>query len=227
MVVTLPHTSTVSARLTSLIYGALMSTIVLATVPGLHSPSWSGMAEQSTTVDATPVPTPAPAKKHVARLSQSDIAAYLARDWNLEHQYAAQVASAVLSSSARHGIDPFLLMAVAAAESSLQHSVGNPGGGADPMKPFGIMQVAGQYHVEKFPGGAVKRTSLRENFDIGAWVLAEYLALEDGNERRALLRYNGTLHVSDKYFRKVNKLKQRLYRGIQGMRGAANSDKPT
>jgi soluble lytic murein transglycosylase-like protein len=76
------------------------------------------------------------------------------------------------------------------------------------------MQVAGQYHAEKFPGGTVRHTSVRENLDIGAQVLKEYLARERGNERRALLRYNGSLHISDKYYRKVTRFKQRLGRGL-------------
>jgi hypothetical protein len=201
--------------MTSLLYGVLMSAIALTSVPSWQSAGPARRSPEPTTVQAAPVPTPVPAPKvRPARLETGALTAYLAREWKLGREYAAQVATAVLFSSKRHRVDPVLLLAVAAAESSLQHSVGNPGGGVDPMKPFGIMQVAGQYHADKFPGGTVKVTSVSENFDIGARVLKEYLALERGNERRALLRYNGSLNISDRYFRKVSRFKERLGRAL-------------
>jgi len=187
----------------------------MASAPGLqHTPRATHDAVP-TTVVAQPVPTSAPAAAKPAVPDKRTLTAYLAREWKLGRDYAAQVASAVLSAAQRNRVDPVVLLAIAATESSLQHSVGNPGGGSDPMKPYGIMQVAGQYHIDKFPGRVVRRTSVRENFDIGAKVYGEYLALERGNERRALLRYNGSLNVSDRYFLKVNRFKHRLSRDLR------------
>jgi soluble lytic murein transglycosylase-like protein len=191
-----------------------MSAIVMAGAPGLHHTTRSANGAVPTTVVAETVPTPAPVVAKPAVPDKRTLTAYLAREWKLGKDYAAQVASAVLSAGQRNRVDPVLLLAIAATESRLQHSVGNPGGGSDPMKPYGIMQVAGQYHIDKFPGKVVRRTSVRENIDIGAKVYGEYLALERGNERRALLRYNGSLNVSDKYFRKVNRFRQRLSREL-------------
>lgn len=227
MAATMSQSSTVSSRLASLLSGAVMSAIVLASVPGgLGHTSPAEHGAYPTTVTARPVPTkPPPAAKRPAP-DKKAIAAYLAREWKLGQAYASQVAVAVLAASNRYRVDPLLLLAVAATESSLQHSVGNPGGGVDPMKPYGIMQVAGQYHTEKFPGGVVKRTSVRENVDIGAQVLKEYLARERGNERRALLRYNGSLHISDKYFRKVNRFRQRIVRDLRDYQEDARERHP-
>lgn len=200
--------TTLTVKLVSMLSGMVMAAIVASiaplnlTVPD-HDIPRAGIAVPVVTTEAPD-----------ANPKQRAITAYLAREWNLEHSYAAEVAAAVLSSANKHHLDPSLLLAVAATESSLQHTVGNPGGGTDPRKPYGIMQVAGQYHVEKFPGGVVKRTTVDENVDIGAQVLKEYLALEDGNERRALLRYNGSLNVSDKYFSKVNSLKQKFLKKL-------------
>jgi soluble lytic murein transglycosylase-like protein len=226
MAATLQQTSTFSARLTSLLYGALMSAIVLASAPSLPHATRSTQGVVPTTVVADAVPTPAPPVVRPAGPDKRTMTAYLAREWKLGRTYAAQVASAVLTSAKRYRVDPMLLLAVAATESSLQHSVGNPGGGADPMKPYGIMQVAGQHHTDKFPGGVVKRTSVVENVDIGAKVLKEYLALEGGNERRALLRYNGSLNVSDKYFWKVNRFKQRLTRELHRYQHDGDDERP-
>ena len=224
MAVTLKHTSTISARLTGLIYGALMSAIALASVPGFEHTTTPAHNLEATTVVAEPVPTPVTRAVKPASPDKRTLSAYLAREWKLGRDYASQVASAVVSAAQRHRVDPMLLLAVAAAESSLQHSVGNPGGGSDPMKPYGIMQVAGQYHTDKFPGGVVRRTTVVENVDIGAKVLHEYLDLEGGNERRALLRYNGSLNVNDSYFRRVIRFKRRLVKELNSYEHTERTD---
>lgn len=229
MAATSNQSSTVSSRLASLLSGAVMSAIVLASVPGgLGHTSPTEHGANPSTVTARPVPTKLPPLVAAKRPTpdRKAITAYLAQEWKLGQAYASQVAVAVLAASNRYRVDPLLLLAVAATESSLQHSVGNPGGGVDPMKPYGIMQVAGQYHTEKFPGGVVKRTSVRENVDIGARVLKEYMAIERGNERRALLRYNGSLHISDKYFRKVNRFRQRIVRDLRDYQQDAREQRP-
>ena len=222
-----PATTTFSSRLTSLLTGVLMSAVALASIPGLEVTTLAAHGFIRTPVVVQhPEPAGTPVPQSAAAFDQDTVTAYLSREWNLGRPYASQVASAVLTSSRRHGVDPLLLMAVAATASSFKHGVGNPDGGNDPMKPFGIMQVAGRYHTDKFPGGEVKATSVKENVDIGARVLKEYLASERGNERRALLRYNGSLHVSDKYFHTVSRFKQRLLRGLLAQRGHDDESRP-
>lgn len=137
---------------------------------------------------------------------------YLANDWDLASNYAHTVASAVARAAQVYQIDPLLLLAVAAAESSFKHNVGNPDGGADPMRPYGIMQIAGRWHRDKFPNGAVVRTGVTENILIGASVLRDYLDLEDGDVRRALRRYNGS--TDDRYFQKVKLLRHRFHSAL-------------
>lgn len=210
-----------SHRVISLLSGVLMSAIALGSIPSFeHTTEPTHDLQRTVQVaqsEAVPVAT-------ASVVDKDTVASYLSREWNLGKQYATQVASAVLSAARRHGVDPLLLMAVAATESSFNHSVGNPGGGNDPMKPFGIMQVAGRYHQDKFPAGSVTRTNVGQNIDIGAQVIKEYLDLERGNERRALLRYNGSLHVSDKYFNKVNKFKKRLLSGLKEEKARLEED---
>jgi soluble lytic murein transglycosylase-like protein len=138
--------------------------------------------------------------------------AYLANDWDLATNYAHTVASAVARAAQVYHIDPLLLLAVAATESSFKHNIGNPDGGADPMRPYGIMQIAGRYHRDKFPNGAVVRTGVAENILIGASVLRDYLDLEDGDLRRALRRYSGS--NDDRYFQKVKSLRHRFHSAL-------------
>lgn len=221
MVAAVRNAPPLSHRVLSLLSGVLMSAIALGSIPSFehttdptHDLQRTVQVEQA---DRVPVAS-------AGVVDKDTVASYLSREWNLGKQYATQVATAVLSAARRHGVDPLLLMAVAATESSFNHGVGNPGGGNDPMKPFGIMQVAGRYHQDKFPEGSVTRTNVGQNIDIGAQVIKEYLDLERGNERRALLRYNGSLHVSDKYFNKVNKFKKRLMSGLKEEKARLEED---
>lgn len=151
--------------------------------------------------------------------TQDAVSEYLRKEWKLASGYANKVSEAIYQAAERYNVDPLLLMAIAAAESSFNH-IGNPNGKADPREPFGIMQIAGKYHAEKFPGGKVKATSVSENIFLGARILREYLDIEEGNERRALLRYNGTLNVSDRYYQRIRRMRNfllgRLTIGSQG-----------
>ncbi|RQR65501.1 lytic transglycosylase domain-containing protein [Burkholderia sp. Bp9125] len=139
---------------------------------------------------------------------REQVSGYLETRWNLASGYAVTVAGAVEHAARAYQLDPMVLLAIAATESSFRHDVGNPGGGADPMEPYGIMQVAGRWHRDKFPNGTVVRTGVAENIHLGASVLRDYLDLEDGNLRRALMRYNGA--SDDRYSRKVAAFSRRL-----------------
>lgn len=143
----------------------------------------------------------------------SALASFIADHWRLEPEYATRVSEVAVSTADTYGIDPFLLMAIAATESAFRHEVGNPGGGHDPMRPYGIMQVAGRWHADKFPDGKVVRTTLEENLDIGAQVFQQLLSLEKGNERRALARYNGAPPDSMAYPAKVQRVQAKLKQG--------------
>lgn len=118
---------------------------------------------------------------------------YLRTAWRTPTSLAEEIVDAARDASAAHHLDPALVLAVAARESSFRDA-GNPGatgGRVDPFKPHGVMQVSGRHHPEKFPNGRVRMTSVTENVHIGAMVLAEYIARENGDIEKALQRYNG------------------------------------
>lgn len=138
-----------------------------------------------------------------------NVATYLSDKWRLGWHEALLVSHSMLNVASKYDLDPLLLMAVAATESSFQHSVGNPGGGNDPLRPYGIMQVAGRWHPDKFEGGIVRRTTVHQNVELGAQVLVEYLEREQGDLRRALLRYNGSLNTGNqRYADKVERYRK-------------------
>lgn len=141
---------------------------------------------------------------------QRQLTVFIAKEWRLRLSYAETVVRTAFRAGDRYSLDPVLLLAMAARESSFRH-VGNPDGGADPEQPFGIMQVAGRWHREKFAEGVVRPTTVTENIDLGAQVIREYLNRERGDEMRALLRYNGALNLPEPtYSIEVAALKQKL-----------------
>ena len=142
---------------------------------------------------------------------QVHVAHYIAKEWRLGTEYTMSVVSTAYQAAVQHKLDPLLLLAMAERESSFRH-IGNPDGGRNPAKPYGILQVAGRYHAEHFAQNVVKPTSVVENIYLGAAVYREYLEKEDGNERRALLRYNGALATGGRYAHDVRHIQQMLHK---------------
>lgn len=187
---------------------------VLLTISGVGGYSaWTapGSPPALSPVAQTPAPLMEPPRSQdeAPLTRQQRIAQFIAEEWRVGLRHSAAVVQAAFSAARRYGLDPILVLAMAAKESSFRH-IGNPDGGQDPSRPYGIMQVAGRWHPEKFEGGVVRATSVAENVDLGAQVIREYLDKERGDERRALLRYNGSLENDTGYFREVSRLRKKL-----------------
>lgn len=129
-----------------------------------------------------------------------------AKHFRVPYQKALKISSIAYEKSFKHKVPAHIVVGIIAQESSFQEK-GNAWGRSmkyppktkNPRKPHGVMQVAGKWHKEKFPGGRIKWTTTEENIDIGIQVYKEYLEIEKGNVMKALQRYNGNL--SDKKFR--------------------------
>lgn len=134
---------------------------------------------------------------------QLRIAEYIARHWRVNLDHAVTVVSAAFAAAARYQVDPILILAIAAKESSFRH-VGN-----NPNHTYGIMQIIGRYHKDKFEGGQVRATSVTENILMGTHILRENLDRERGDLRRALMRYNAS-PARVQYSRAVLRLKTRI-----------------
>lgn len=142
--------------------------------------------------------------------TESALAAYIARRWQVTLDTAHRVVGLAHESAESHGLDPLLVLAVVARESSFQHN-GNagplvaavPDSAVNPAVAHGLMQVAGRWHPEKMPvdeAGNMRVTTEAENLRIGSQILSEYLARDKGNVTRALQRYNGNLEDEEQRF---------------------------
>lgn len=124
--------------------------------------------------------------------SMSQIAA-LARDigrrFHLGRSAAVSITKAAFSAAADRGIDPTLVLAVAAVESKFKPDAVNPATGAT-----GLMQVVPKWHQDAVSdvGGETSLLLIAPNIDVGAAILAEYVDAEAGDITGALGRYLGT-----------------------------------
>lgn len=131
-----------------------------------------------------------------------NLAGLISEDWRIPLDQAAHLVRKAFKAASEHSLDPLLVLAVIAQESSFRnfgnaHAWLRDKNGqqrVNPMAAHGPMQVAGRWHPEKMPrdsNGNVRITSLEENVRVGAWILKEYLQRDRGDLAAALQRYNG------------------------------------
>jgi soluble lytic murein transglycosylase-like protein len=114
---------------------------------------------------------------------------YIARRFHVAESAAVGITHAAFAAARLRGIDPKLVLAVAAVESKFKTRAVNPVTGAK-----GLMQVMPKWHQDEIHnvGGEQSLLLIAPNIDVGAAILAEYLDAEDGNLENALGRYLGT-----------------------------------
>lgn len=123
----------------------------------------------------------------------------IGRRFHLAQSAAQSITSAAFSAARVRGIDPTLVLAVAAVESKFKPRAVNPLTGAK-----GLMQVVPKWHQDKVlgVGGESSLLLIAPNINVGAAILADYVEAEDGNVSDALARYLGT-GGADQYLQRV------------------------
>jgi soluble lytic murein transglycosylase-like protein len=112
----------------------------------------------------------------------------IGRRFHLAQSAAMSITNAAFSAARVRGIDPTLVLAVAAVESKFKPQAVNPSTGAK-----GLMQVMPKWHQDKVlrVGGEPSLLLIAPNINVGAAILAEYVVAEDGNITDALGHYLG------------------------------------
>lgn len=204
---------------------AAVSVALVAAAWGVSSLMPVGQPVSTQTPRATIDPMPARA------LEATALPAYIASRWSIDPVDARQLVALARRAAESHSLDPYLVLAVIARESSFRHNgnagtlrAGVPDVEVNPEVAHGLMQVAGRYHVEKMPtdaGGRMRVTTAEENVDIGSRILREYLERDSGNVSRALQRYNGSLGDPEKRFSNyVLRVRDRFERAARATRAA-------
>lgn len=137
-------------------------------------------------------PLAAPTAPVINKVSVSPITALardIARRFHLGRSAAVSITNAAFTAAQDRGIDPTLVLAVAAVESKFRPGAVNPATGAT-----GLMQVVPKWHQDKVmdAGGESSLLLIAPNIDVGAAILAEYVDADAGNITSALGRYLGT-----------------------------------
>jgi soluble lytic murein transglycosylase-like protein len=153
---------------------------------------------------ALPEPVPTPAVRDDARLAA--LAEFLARRYKVSQAVTLDLVGIAHAAGQQMGLDPLLIIAVMAVESSFNPIAESVAGAK------GLMQVIPRYHGEKLRefGGEKAVFDPETNILVGAQILKEYLA-RTGNMTQALQMYAGALRDRNVvYTGRVLTEKQRL-----------------
>ncbi|MGC8518792.1 MAG: transglycosylase SLT domain-containing protein [Steroidobacteraceae bacterium] len=115
-------------------------------------------------------------------------ARFIASHYRVSPARAFDIAETAFRVSREHHINPYLVLAVIAVESSFRPHVVNRYGGA-----YGLMQIAAQVHVQRVAaaGGLKKLVRIAPNIRLGVALLVRYGARGASRVRHALWRYSG------------------------------------
>lgn len=184
----------------------------------LSSASQAPLAQHAALASCHPAQIEAPAP--LLSANERSLARYLSRRYFVGLEATERVVQAAYAAAGAVGLDPLLLLAVAAVESSfnpLAESV---------MGAKGLMQIIPKYHRDKLrhAGGEHVLFDPEANLLLGARILQEYV-YRTGTLEAGLQFYNGAFFDSSaQYARKVMAERSRLeavIRGASGVREAA------
>lgn len=195
-------------RTTGSVWVTLLAPVVVSFLPyQAHALSiYTDAAPQQTTepgVDATAADDTTDATR--AR----KLAEYIQDTYQVRQEKAKIIVSEAIDSGAEHELEPELILAVIAVESTFKERALSPKGAR------GLMQILPSAHPEtvKKLGGEHVLFDPEKNISAGSGILVHYLSRSRGDLSKALLRYNGSLKdprsgYARRVLRVYNRLKQ-------------------
>jgi soluble lytic murein transglycosylase-like protein len=157
-------------------------------------------------LDAEDAPVAAAMSESPVGLEQRAVTEYIARRYRVSDQAVAGYVALAYEAGAQYSVDPLLILAVMAIESSYNPVAESPVGAR------GLMQVMPKYHLEKLldRGGEYAVLEPEVNIAVGAQILRDYQRRFRDTET-ALQMYGGALDdPSTLYASKVLAEKARL-----------------
>lgn len=120
---------------------------------------------------------------------QRAVATYIKRKYGVSADVVQDLVKTAFAAGKRYGVDPLLVVAMMAVESSY-NPIAESYAGAK-----GLMQIIPKYHPEKFVefGGEKSVFDPRVNILVGTRIVREYLMLNGGDLLTALQTYAGAL----------------------------------
>ena len=139
------------------------------------------------------------------------VAKWISRKYRVSNEAVREIVEISFSAGDKFEVDPYVVIAVIAIESSF-NPLAESGAGA-----LGLMQVMPLIHRKKFEkyGGFDKSLDVKVNIYVGTEILKNFY-LRYGNYQRALLAYVGVSQNSNSsYPKKVLRLRDRLKKLIK------------
>ncbi len=124
---------------------------------------------------------------------QRAVANYISRKYGVATDIVQELVRTAFASGKQFGVDPLLVVAIMAVESSFNPIAESTAGAK------GLMQIIPKYHPEKFAdfGGEHAVFDPRVNIFVGARIVREYLQMASGNLFTAMQTYAGALADPD------------------------------
>lgn len=172
--------------------------VAMATLPALNLDSGS-----TETKPAQPEAKPAQPDKAV------NLSLHIQRKYKVPEQKATNIVREALSNADRHQLEPELILAIIAVESTFKERAVSRVGAR------GLMQVLPGAHPSKIKeiGGRRALFDPAKNIHTGSRILVNYLDAHSGDLRRALLNYNGSLGTRSAFPDRV----MRIYRDLKSV----------
>lgn len=149
---------------------------------------------------------------------QSNVVSYLARRYRVADDAVRQIVAQAFVVGREKQVDPLLILAVTAIESSLNPLAQSPVGAQ------GLMQVMTRVHTDKFDahGGDAAALDPMANIEVGSSILSDLIA-RGGSIERGLQLYVGAGNLPDDggYGARVLAERSRLQMAAQGKVAAA------
>jgi soluble lytic murein transglycosylase-like protein len=183
---------------------SVLAVLALAVSPGLRTSvgqigadvwAYFGSGSDDTVADdadASPAEEPKIGQPVVLGPANLNVASYLARRYHVADGAVRVMVAAALSAGKERRVDPLLILAVIAVESSMNPFAQSPVGAT------GLMQVMPELHGAKFPDQDVNRGALDPvaNIHVGSQILGE-LIRRGGSVERGLQLYVGAGNAPD------------------------------
>lgn len=135
------------------------------------------------------------------------LSGYIKTHFKISEHKAAKIVSEAFHHGSKQGLQPELILAVIAVESKFKEKAVSRAGAR------GLMQVLASAHSKKVKklGGVRALYDPSKNISLGTHILAQYKDVSNGNIRRTLLRYNGSLkHARSRYPDKVMRVYKQM-----------------
>lgn len=161
----------------------------------LNPPATNAEQDAATANSASPTE-----QRKVRRLS-----GHIQNKYRVSPAKAEQIVQSAMRNAKRHKIEPEMILALIAVESTFKERA------VSRMGARGLMQVMPHADHVNTIGGSHQLFDPSKNIEAGSRILVRYLNAHSGNMRRALLSYNGSSSSRSSFPERV----MRAYRDFQ------------